>query len=167
MDHLLFDLKDVMQQELIAYKEILTKSKHKKEALLQNDVAMLDRIVAHEWNLVKTIRQLEKDREGLIEQIAAEYGLPCQNLRLDVIADLLDSGMKAEFAQLKTELTHVISEVEKLNMVNKGLVDTHLQYSAFCVNLLTGHINTLNTYSHSGRMSETQESATLILDRMV
>ncbi len=167
MECLLSDLKEVMQQELVAYKEILSKSKQKKEALLHNDVTGLDRIVALEWNLVKTIRELEKEREDLIEKIALACGLPGGDLRLDTIAEMPKGGMKAEFIQLKSELSHVITEVESLNMVNRGLVDTHLQYSAYCVNLLTGHINTLNTYSHSGRMSETQENATLILDRMV
>lgn len=166
MEHLMMNLKDVIQQELIAYKEILAKASQKKEALLNNDVAVLDRIVAREWNLVKTIRQLETEREGLIRQIASGSGLPFESVRLDDIANLLEGGPKDEFLKLKSELTSVISDIERTNKANKGLVDTHLAYSAFCVNLLTGNLNTLNTYSYSGRMNETQENATFVFDRM-
>ena len=167
MNSILTELQEVMQQELVAYKEILAKARQKKEALLKNDVSMLDHIVAHEWNLVKTLRQLEKEREGMLRSIAREQGIDEKKISLTDIVDMLEGSPREEFAALKTELKHVIAEIDTINRANKGLVDTHLQYSAFCVNLLTGHLNTLNTYSYSGQMSEAQESATLVFDRMV
>ncbi len=167
MDEVLMSLQDVMQQELVAYKDILSKARQKKEALMKNDVALLDRIVAHEWNLVKTIKELETERESTIKRIALERGMDCETISLADIADMPGGALGSRFAELRTDLTHVISEIDSINRTNKGLVDTHLQYSDFCVNLLTGQQNTLNTYSYSGRVSESQERATLVLDRTV
>mgnify|MGYP003817581385 CR=1 FL=1 len=167
MTDILSSLLDVMQQELIAYKEVLSKAKQKKDALLKNDVALLDRIVAHEWQIVKTIKQLETDREGLIFKIAQEYNIDFKTVTLADIVDMLEGVSRERFVELKTELSSVISALDSINRVNKGLVDTHLQYAAFCINLLTGSANTLNTYSYSGRISETQERSTLVLDRTV
>jgi hypothetical protein len=167
MDDILSSLQDVMQQELVAYKDILSKAKQKKEALLKNDVALLDRIVAHEWQIIKTVRQLEADREGMIKRIAQTQGMDANTISLADIVDMMDGVSREQFIELKEELTAVISEIDSLNRVNKGLVDTHLQYSAFCINLLTGSANTLNTYSYTGQISDSQKKATLVLDRMV
>ena len=167
MDNALSQLQDVMQQELAAYKDILTKFKQKKDALLKNDVGMLDRIVAHESNIVKTVKQLETERETIIRKIAIERGLDFKTVTFDDIARAEKSASRAALTALKEELKKVISEVDALGKVNKGLVDTHLQYSAFCVNLLSGQTNSIGTYSYSGRMSESQERSTLVLDRMV
>ncbi len=156
-----------MRQELAAYKDILTKFRQKKDALLKNDVGMLDRIVAHEANIVKTIKQLETERETVIKRIAIERGLDYKMVTFDDIAGMEKGASHAELSALKEELKKVISEVDALGKVNKGLVDTHLQYSAFCVNLLTGNTNSIGTYSYSGRMSESQERSTLVLDRTV
>jgi flagellar biosynthesis/type III secretory pathway chaperone len=167
LDNILNQLQDVIQQELVTYKDILSKVRQKKEALLKNDVDMLDRIVAHEWNIVKTLKQLETERELVIKRIAAAHGLDFKTVTLDDIAGLEEGALHAGLLSLKEELKKVISEIDAVGRVNKGLVDTHLQYSAFCVNLLTGQTSTLGTYSYSGRMSEPQERPTLVLDRMV
>ena len=82
------------------------------------------------------------------------------------IAALFPEGREA-LLKLKSEMARVLTEIERLNAANKALLDTHLQYSAFCINLLTGGTNTLNTYSYSGRISDAQERKTLVLDRMV
>ena len=156
-----------MQQELAAYKDILNKFRQKKDALLKNDVGMLDHIVAHEVNIVKTIKQLETEREAIIKRIAIERGFDIKTVALDDIARTEKGASRAALEALKKELKKVISEVDALGKVNKGLVDTHLQYSAFCVNLLTGNTNSIGTYSYSGKMSESQERPTLVLDRMV
>jgi flagellar biosynthesis/type III secretory pathway chaperone len=167
VDDLFSSLNDVMQQELIAYKDMLLKARQKKETLLKNDVAMLDRIVAHEWRVLKSIRQLETDREDLIRRIAQARGLDSRTITLAQIADMLDGEPRNRLMALKEELTAVMAEISSLNLANKGLVDTHLQYSTFCINLLTGSVNTLNTYSYSGRISDAQERSTLVLDRTV
>ena len=167
MDNALSQLQDVMQQELAAYKDIRTKFKQKKDALLKNDVGMLDHIVAHESNIAKTIKQLETERETIIRRISIERGLDFKTVTFDDIARTEKSASRTALTALKEELKKVISEVDALGKVNKGLVDTHLQYSAFCVNLLTGQTNSIGTYSYSGRMSESQERSTLVLDRMV
>ncbi len=167
MDKIISQLQEVMQQELAAYKDILNKARQKKDALLKNDVAMLDRIVAHEWIIVKTVKQLETEREDIIKRITLERGLDFNTATLDDIAALHAGPASSGLLALKQELKKTMSEIDAVGRVNKVLVETHLQYSAFCVNLLTGHTSTIGTYSYSGRMSELQQRPTLVLDRMV
>ena len=126
MEHQIIALKNVIRQELAVYKDILTKAKEKNEALLKNDVPLLDNIVACEWNLLKTIKQLETQREEMIAKIAATSNVPQKELRLENITDMLEGGLRNELSGLMTELMQVISELTALNTVNKGLVKTHL-----------------------------------------
>ncbi len=168
MDRLITALQAVLKQETKEYSLILALAGEKKESLLKNDVAELERIVAKEWVVLKKIKQLETEREGLIGKIAALCRMPRDTLRLEHIMDVLDDDIKQDFKRIKKELESVLEELSEQNFVNKGLIDTHLAYSAFCVNLLTGHLNKkLGVYSHSGVIMDRHETGNLLVDQMV
>lgn len=166
MKDLLTGLIDVVQQELAIYQSILGKANQKKEALIKNDINMLEHIVARESGVVKTMQELEERREGLIRAIAQKHGLDEKKATLADIAALYPEKSET-LLKLKSDLGSVLAEIQKLNEANKALLDTHLQYTSFCINLLAGAVSTLNTYSYSGHISEPQESKTLMLDRTV
>ena len=163
---MLTGLIDVVQQELSVYQSVLGKANQKKEALIKNDINMLEHIVARESGVVKTMQELERRRESLIRAIAQKHGLDEKTATLADIAALYPEKSET-LLTLKTQLGSVVAEIQKLNEANRALLDTHLQYTSFCVNLLTGAASTLNTYSYSGRISEPQENKTLMLDRIV
>jgi len=166
LEYLLTGLIDVVQQELSVYQSVLGKANQKKEALIKNDINMLEHIVARESGVVKTMQELERRRESLIRAIAQKHGLDEKTATLADIAALYPEKSET-LLTLKTQLGSVVAEIQKLNEANRALLDTHLQYTSFCVNLLTGAASTLNTYSYSGRISEPQENKTLMLDRIV
>ena len=168
MDRLISALQTVLKQETKEYSTMLALAGEKKECLINNDVEALERIVAKEWIVLKKIKQQEAERESLIGKIAALCRMPKETLRLEHILNFLDANIKEDFVHIKKELEEVLSELSGRNIVNRGLIDTHLAYSAFCVNLLTGHLNNkLGIYSHSGSMHERQESGNLLVDQMV
>lgn len=168
MDRLITALQKVLKQETKEYSEMLALAGEKKECLIKNDVEVLEHIVAKEWTVLKKIKQLETEREGLIGKIAALCRMPKETLRLEHILSFLDGHIQDDFMRIKKELENVLSELSGRNIVNRGLIDTHLAYSAFCVNLLTGHLNNkLGVYSHSGVMHERQENGNLLVDQMV
>ncbi len=84
-------------------------------------------------------------------QIAALCHMLEETLRMEHIIEVLRDERQDVFICLREELARVLFELSNLNLVNKGLIDTHLAYSDFCVNLLRGQINlTLGTYSQGG-----------------
>ena len=146
---------------------MLALAEDKKTALMKNDVTHLESIIAKEWALLKVIKQLETERESLIGRIAALCHLPKETLRIEHIIDVLKAGMQDEFIHLREELAGVLSRLSETNLVNRGLVDTHLAYSAFCVNLLSGQSHSpLSTYSHSGAVNARQENGNMLIDQM-
>lgn len=168
MDRLITALETVLKHETKEYTLMLALANEKKAILINNDVAGLERIVSREWIVLKKIKQFEMERENLIGKIAVLCHMPKETLRLEHIIDVLHESRREAFAVLRGELARVLSELSDINLVNKGLIDTHLAYSDFCVNLLTGHLNsTLGTYSYSGAMTDGQGNGNLLLDQMV
>lgn len=167
MNRLFIVLKDVMIHETTAYKEMLSLSKQKKEVLVKNNTKELDLIVASEQAILKIIKKLELKREELIQDIATEYHALQDALHLKNIIDVVKGNLHDELIQVKTELEKVLAELADYNMLNKTLIDTHLQYSAFCMEVLNDQLNSVNTYSHSGDMSNEKTSRYGLFDTKV
>ncbi len=160
-------LKAVLQLETVEYKQMLALAADKKEALFNNNVADLDVVVAHEITVLKRIKQLETEREALIEKAAVLSHRPKSTMRLTDIIELVSSDMREEFKRIRDELNDVIMQLKLSNQANKGLIETQLQYASFCVNLLAGHVSALGTYSNAGGMNEKQQKATFLIDQSV
>jgi len=160
-------LKAILQLETVEYKQMLALAAEKKDALFKNNVADLDVVVAREITVLKRIKQLEAEREALIEKAAVLSRLSKSTLNLSDIIELVSGDMREEFIRIRNELHDVIAQLKLSNKANKGLIETQLQYASFCVNLLSGHVGTLSTYSHAGGISDKQEKATFLIDQSV
>lgn len=161
-------LQNVMQQEVDEYTRMLALADEKKDALIKNDTGMLDLVVAKEWAVLKTIKQLEAQRESLIERAEALCHRPKGSMRLSDMISIVRDDMRSDFIRIKSELSELVLNLKGKNAANKVLVETHLQYATFCVNLLSGSLNaSLNTYSNSGEMNDGQEQSTLKIDQSV
>ncbi len=168
MDRLITALQTILEQEIKEYKQIFALAKEKKQVLIKNDLAGLDRIVIKEWASIEKIKELETRREGHMGQIAALCHMPEETLRMEHIIEVLRDERQDVFICLREELARVLFELSNLNLVNKGLIDTHLAYSDFCVNLLRGQINlTLGTYSQTGTVNDRHEGSHLLLNQTV
>lgn len=160
-------LKAVLQLETVEYKQMLELAVEKKEALFKNNVAELDLIVAREITVLKRIKQLEAEREALIEKAATLSHKPKNTMQLKDIIELVSGDLQEEFVRIRDELNAVIMQLKLSNNANRGLIETQLQYASFCVNLLAGHVSALGTYSHAGGIDEKQEKATFLIDQSI
>jgi flagellar biosynthesis/type III secretory pathway chaperone len=160
-------LKAVLQLETVEYKQMLALAAEKKDALFKNQVSDLDAVVAREITVLKRIKQLEKEREALIERAAVLSHRPKSTMHLNDIIEIASGDMHEEFIRIRDELNEVIMQLKLSNKANNGLIETQLQYASFCVNLLSGHVNMLGTYSNGGGMNEKQEKATFLIDQSV
>lgn len=160
-------LKAVLRLETVEYKQMLALAAEKKDALFKNNVADLDVVVAREITVLKRIKQLETEREALIEKAATLSHRPKSTMQLKDIIELVSGELHEEFVQIRDELNNVITQLKLSNDANKGLIETQLQYASFCVNLLAGHVGALGTYSNAGGMNEKQEKVTFLMDQSI
>lgn len=160
-------LKAVLALETTEYKQMLALAAEKKAALFKNDVPCLELVVAQEMAVLKRIRLLEADREALIGKAAALSHKDKSTMRLKDIIETINGDMRDEFIRIRDELSDVVTQLKLSNKANKGLIETQLQYASFCVNLLSGQINSLSTYSNVGEMNDRQEEATFLIDQSI
>ncbi len=159
-------LKSVLELETVEYKQMLALAAEKKEVLFKSDVQGLELIVARELTALKKIKQLEAEREALIGKAAALSHRPKNTMRLSDMIELLDGELRADFINIRDELSNVVAQLKSSNKANKGLIETQLQYASFCVNLLAGHAGPLSTYSNVGQMND-KEELTYLIDRSI
>lgn len=167
MNRVLTALTTVLTLETAEYKQMLALAQEKKEVLFKNDVAALEIVVAREMNVLKTIKQLEAERESLIDKAAVLSHMPKKDMRLKDIIELTSGDMRNEFIRIRKELQDVVMELKRCNKANKGLIETQLQYANFCVNLFSDQTGILSTYSNAGEMNDKQEEATFLIDQSV
>ena len=167
MSYLLTTLEEVLKTEISVYKEMLALSKDKKDALIKNSIKDLDVIIAKEQAVLKRIEPIESKRQDITDKIAVEFNIPQEELCFSDIIDISKGEQHEGLVCLKAEMEEVISKLSGLNMLNKVLIDTHLKYSSFCMNVLTGYLNMLNTYSHSGQVDGKRSGGYSLLDQSV
>lgn len=160
-------LKAVLSLETVEYKQMLALAAEKKEAVLKNDVQQLEVVVARETTVFNRIKQLETEREALIEKAAVLSHVPKGTMKLTDIIELVNGDLREDFIKIRDELSDVVTKLKLSNKVNKDLVKTQLQYTSFCVNLLTGSSGPLSTYSNDGEMNDERKEVTFLIDQSV
>lgn len=162
MKHSIAMLADILGQECEIYKRLLTISEQKKDILIQGDVDALDSMVSREKEALLKIRSLERMRENAAGSAALEQGITLKNVRLDEIIQTCSDEEKDVLERIKTEMDEVVKALSANNTHNKMLIDTQLQYSAFCIEMLTGQTNMPNTYTNSGTVSDSAVKRSLL-----
>lgn len=162
MKHSIEMLVNILGQECKIYKNLLTMSEQKKDILIQGDVDALDAMVSREKEALQKISSLERMREDTTSSTALEQGIETKNVRLEEIIETCSGEEKDALQRIRFELGEVVKALSDNNAHNKMLIDTQLQYSAFCIEMLTGQTNMTNTYTNSGRVSDSADKRSLL-----
>jgi flagellar biosynthesis/type III secretory pathway chaperone len=162
----LFDkLKELIARQTSAYGELLELSRSEKEAIIKNDVPKLNAIVEQEQKVLKTIKKLESERKELFSSFSEETGIEKPYIS-DIIA-MTAGPVGEELKATEEELESTAAELNRVNKINKMLIETQIQYSSFYMDLLAGPVNTMETYSNSGRLNDKAAVSNRLLDQSV
>lgn len=165
MEHLFNKLKGLIARQTAVYGRLLELSRKEKDAIIKNDVPALNMIVEEEQKELQIIMQLESERKELFCSFSEQTGI--EKLYIRDIIGLTDGDAREELKATEDELEHTAAELNRINKLNKTLIETQLQYSSFYMNLLTGPINTMDTYSNSGRLSDKNNANNRLLDQTI
>ncbi len=159
-------LLEVMIQEKDIYRNLLELSVQKRVVLIQNDVPALEGIVQREKGLVQTTRELETQRQKLMDGIAADLDIGSEDTTLTRVVEVCEEPLKGEFISLKEELRGVVAELSQSNDTNKKLIQTHLDYTSFCIRLLTD-AGEGQTYNNKGATNEEGSNKYRVFDARI
>jgi flagellar biosynthesis/type III secretory pathway chaperone len=142
-------------------------SQQEKTAVIGNDVDALSTIIEKQQALLDDIKKIEDERVCTLSGICSDIGLPKSKSRLRDIIAAAPSELREKLQNLAAELEKTAAKLRRAGIVNKMLIDAQLQYTSFCINLLTGSQSTLNTYSGFGRREEGCQSGRGLVDQTV
>ncbi len=162
MSVFLEELLEAMAAELNACSRLLELGKAKKEQLIHNRVNELNATVRAEAEAVKKLKSAAKRRQEALKGIALEHGIQ-DEVSFDAVLGFLPADKRAEAEQCKLSLKNSVEELSALNALNQRLIETQIQYTEFCINVLTGGSQGMDTYENTGHVkAESSVFASLI-----
>lgn len=167
MESLLREFIGIFTVEKTVYNELLRLSKIKKDILIKNDVDELNKIILKEKEANKKIIALEKRRELSVEKIARQCSKQAADVTLDFITNMAQGMMKKQLMDLKDNFTLLLKELSDSNDINKDLINTQLDYTAFCLDVMTQSTNTSETYNNAGGVNDDKKQRIGIIDQKV
>jgi flagellar biosynthesis/type III secretory pathway chaperone len=165
LEQLFTELSDLITHEIEAYRKLLVYTEDEKEKIIKNLVNEIDSAVISQRAVLKTINKLESEREQLFREFSEKSGEMQPSLR-DIIEAAPDE-YKEKLTDLSADLQGTASDLRKASNLNKKLIETQAKYVSFCVNLIAGPMNSMETYSVSGRLSGENTAKCRLIDQTV
>lgn len=137
------------------HQEMLGISKHKQEAIVNNDVEKLIEVMNQESRCVKQIEQLEGEREKACQDFLLEKGIKSQlQLTVTELTRLaFDPVDKKALQDAQAKLSSTLNELKRLNELNQKLIEQSLVFIDYSLELLGGREDQEVTYQHPGGKS--------------
>lgn len=151
MSVFLEELLEAMAAERDACSRLLELGKGKKEQLVHNRVSELNLTVRAEAETVRKLKSAAKRRQEALKGISLEQGSQGEISFEDVLA-LLPQGKREEAMRFKASFKQTVEELAELNVHNQRLIETQIQYTEFCLTMLTGGAQGLDTYENTGHV---------------
>lgn len=151
MSAYLVELLEAMTAERDACFRLIELGKTKKDQLIENRVTELNLTVRAESEAVKKLKTAAKHRIEALKGIALEFGLD-HSIEFDNVLALLHPEKRTEAQGIKASVQAAVEELAALNALNQRLIETQIQYTEFCLSMLTEGPERLDTYENTGHM---------------
>ncbi len=136
------------------YETIYSVSLQKKDYIVENDIQKVGETVKREWELLNEVSALEEKRAEAVKELVSDRGIIGENLSL---SDICACGTQEEAANLQAvseRLKKLIDRQKKINTENQGLINLHLEYMEYMINMFLVEPQVSNIYGNSGEVEE-------------
>ncbi len=137
MATIISDLIDVFNKQIVLYHDLLAIGNEKKNIIMKNDIDTLTTMNTVENNIISKVNRLEKQRIVIINDICDVLSIKADSFTLSNLANSLTiEEDKEAVLKIKDELNNIISELSRVNDLNKTLIESSLDYVNFSLNTL-------------------------------
>ncbi|MDL2224966.1 flagellar protein FlgN [Eubacteriales bacterium OttesenSCG-928-M02] len=154
LDKLAASLLDILREERAIYQTLLEKAAEKKDAIIKDDVEALTAITRFEEEAVLAIRKTDKAKEKILQEMAPIMHQAEPPDLSEIIQGVKDGALKADLSNIQVEFQSIINGLSAQNMVNQQLLETQLEYTNFCLELLTQPESVGDFYGSSGQVAD-------------
>lgn len=138
MAGLIEELMNILEKENEEYQTLLEISKVKTGVIIKNDIQELSKIIEEEQAVVGRITPLDKKRVEYTKDIATVINRKPETLTITRLMELMEGQpkVKKRLAELHDKLHDTMTQMAKVNEMNKGLLQEALDLVNFDINLL-------------------------------
>ena len=142
MAGMITNLIEILNEQTERHTELLGLSVEEKDAIVQNDVEMLQKLVNLKNIVISQNNKLEKKRLALMADIVEVLALRDKEIDIKALADLLEGKPEqAELIEAGRKLRDVVIELKEVNDLNKELLENALGFVEYSLNALRSAIS--------------------------
>lgn len=156
---------EALKREKAVYEQLLAYALEKKEAVTKGEIVALKQVCTAERKLLRDLTPMEEEREALVSAILGT-GAPLDETTMEAVLALAEGQERMELRKVRQEFTAVIKKLSGVNKTNKKLIETQLEYSRACVEIMT-HAGGPGMYGSGGARDEAVREPVGLLDRTV
>lgn len=134
----------ILDEMVAVHSQLAQLSTEKQQVIIKNDTARLSAIAQQEMRLMHQSTALDKKRAQAAAALAHEAGLPGGEITVSQLISIADENDRARLAGIRKELGALLSTQKSLNEINRGLLETHIEYTDLMLNLMVGPEDPLN-----------------------
>jgi flagellar biosynthesis/type III secretory pathway chaperone len=120
------ELVGLMDEEIRLYDALLGLARDEREAIVGDDPAVLDGIVAAKESIVAQVARVEMHRQSWVAEWAAEHGADASHLPLSTLIARLTGPEADALAERREQMLARVRELADLNFRNKHLLSSAL-----------------------------------------
>ncbi|MGN0345062.1 MAG: flagellar protein FlgN [Lachnospiraceae bacterium] len=137
MASLMDDLTQVLENETVEYKKLTELSENLKEALIESNVADVERLTAAQEEVSNEIQSLEYKRARIMNDIAVVLNKKPEELKVSMLEETLagQPALRENLAAVRTELKQTMDELKCVNRTNQTLLRQSMELLEFDLNL--------------------------------
>lgn len=164
MAGIIYDLKDVLEEQKECYEGLCALANYKTEAVINKDVEFLTEVIEREEEFVGRLRVLDSQRESLMNDIALVTGLDYATLTLTKIIEKVGAELEVSKAlvECREAILKLMDELKSQNEINKQILEQSLEFVEFTLNAIksTQYTETSINYVKPGMSQELQSIST-------
>jgi len=165
MRQTLADLCTLLQEQKVVLRNMLELAKEERQIIINGESDKLEDVIRLELKELNKLGAIERKRLALHKVIAAELGLPEDQITVSNIAEKAQPDERDAIRKLQTELAPLIEEHTAVNKENRELIKTQIEYSETMLELMVGSEDPLNNmYGGDGRAAPDKKKTTGLYD---
>ncbi|MFB9276269.1 flagellar protein FlgN [Cohnella cellulosilytica] len=132
------ELCEALETLLLQHEQMIVYAERKKEALVANDIDVLNEMVTKESRLVKLITEAEGRRQQAVNAVLREAGFnPTPSTTVaSLIRMITNAEDKKKLSNLADKLSAAVERIRALNELNMKLTQQSIEFNDFSLNLL-------------------------------
>ncbi|GIP35595.1 flagellar protein FlgN [Paenibacillus sp. J2TS4] len=122
------------------HEALLETGQEKKQAIIQNDVPLLNQLTSKENKLIKQMGQFEQQRTLVTNDFLLSKGYKASDrITVAEIAKLIfNAEEKGSLLEAQEKLVNVLHELKRVNEINQELVRQSLDFIEFSIDVMSG-----------------------------